>query len=34
MNNRDFRKLAINGVYFTTVKKHDSWETSMEENAY
>ena len=34
MNNRDFGKLAVNGVHFTTVQKHDSWETSTEDNAH
>ena len=34
MNNRDFRKLGINGVHFTTVQKHDSWEILTEDNAY
>ena len=34
MNNRDFGKLAVKGVHFTTVQKHDSWETSAEDNAY
>ena len=34
MNNIDFANLAVNGVYFTAVQKHDSWETSTEDNAY
>ena len=34
MNYRIFGNLAINGVHFTTVKKHDSWETPTEDNAY
>ena len=34
MNNRDFGKLVVNGVHFTTVQKLDSWETSTEDNAY
>ena len=34
MNNRDFGKLAVNGVHFTTVQKHDSLETSTEDYTY
>ena len=34
MNNRDFRILVVNGVHFTTVPKHDSWEALTEDNAY
>ena len=34
MNYRNFRNLVINDVHFTTVQKHDSWETSTEDNAY
>ena len=31
---RNFGNLAKNGFYLTTVQKHDSWETSTEDNAY
>ena len=34
MNDSNFRILAVNGVYFTTVPKHDTWETLTEHNAY
>ena len=34
MNNRDFGKLTVNGVHFTTEQKHDSWETLTEANTY
>ena len=34
MNYRNFGNLAINGVHFTTVQKHDSWGTSTEDNTY
>ena len=33
-NKKYFGNLAINSVHFTTVLKHDSWETSTEDDAY
>ena len=34
MNSIDFENLVVNGVHFTTVQKHVSWETLTEDNAY